>query len=135
MRKIEAQTVQAVKNLIFNAKFSGRYFKSGNMEVSQDHTDSGRIVSVRLHGNEICAIRPDSQHIWLSDCGYQTRTTKGRLNVLLLCFSRGFRIYQKNFDWFLSGYGGEDVSFDGFESVPLSMDHDGYGLQLAAKIA
>ena len=96
MRKIEARMVSAVRDLLGNAAYAGTYFKLGNTEVGQSHHGvhgtfgHQRIISVRLHGFEICAIRPDSeQSLWVSDCGWQTVTTKSRLNVLLSCFTAG----------------------------------------------
>ena len=141
MRKIEAQTIQAVRDLLWMAEFSGCYWRSGNMEVSQSHHGiSGklgyeRIISVRLHGNEIFALRPDCQHIWFSDCGWQTVTTKSRLNVLLKCFSRGLGLYQKKGEWFITGYGLQDEKWKGFSSVPFCLDADNWMLQQAEKLA
>ena len=90
MRKIESLMIQAVKN--------GRDWKSGNTSV--DVTDNGIIV--RLHGNKIAHIEPWDQVIFVTDAGWQTTTTKSRLNALLagVCDGRG-RIFQKDFVWHL----------------------------------
>lgn len=51
---------------------------------------------------------------WLElfDAGYQTNTTKSRLNAILTVHGNGERIYQKNHQWFLSTTDG-DVKFTG----------------------
>jgi hypothetical protein len=109
MRKIEARMVNAVRDLLGNAAHAGTYYRLGNTEVRQSHHGVHgtfgyqRIISVHLHGFEICAIRPDcEQSLWVSDCGWQTVTTKSRLNVLLSCFTAGQGLYQKAFKWFES---------------------------------
>ena len=93
MRKIEAQMIQAVLN--------GRDFKSGNTTV--DVTDHGTIV--RLHGNKIAQVDHEAQVIWITDAGWQTTTTKSRLNALLGGLGNRGRIFQKDFVWHLeTGY-------------------------------
>ena len=51
---------------------------------------------IRLHGNIIMEIF--LHHIELSDGGWRTVTTKERLNRYL---PRGFRVYQKDWVWYL----------------------------------
>ena len=50
-----------------------------------------------LHNSAIAVITPTD--VTVCDCGYQTPTTKSRLNVILreLC---GAGIYQKNHTWY-----------------------------------
>ena len=90
MRKIEAEMIQAVKN--------GRDWKSGNTSV--DVTDHGIIV--RLHGNKIAQVEPWDQVVYVTDAGWQTTTTKSRLNALLLGLGGRAHIAQKNFVWQLT---------------------------------
>ena len=93
MRKIESQMIQAVIN--------GRDFKSGNTTV--DVTDRGIII--RLHGNKIAQVDHESQVMWITDAGWQTVTTKSRLNALLSGVAGRGGIRQKNFTWYLNrGY-------------------------------
>lgn len=108
MRKIEAQSVRAVRDLFTMADFVGVYFKKGNMAIEQNHhgvmhtTGFSRIISARLHGNEIFAIEPNENRAFYSSCGFETNTTKSRLNLFMKCFSPQCGIYQKRFQWFLS---------------------------------
>ena len=46
---------------------------------------------------------------WLElfDGGHQTNTTKSRLNAILSEHGNGERVYQKNFNWFVSTINGE----------------------------
>ena len=91
MRKIEAAMVNAVRN--------GRDWRSGNTSV--DVTDHG--VTVRLHGNKIAQLDTDNQILWVTDAGWQTTTTKSRLNALLQGVTGGRgHIYQKDFIWHLT---------------------------------
>ena len=52
--------------------------------------------NIRLHGNQIMQIYRD--RIVPTDGGWRTVTTKARLNKYL---PRGFRVFQKNFEWFI----------------------------------
>ena len=142
MRKIEAQTIQAVRDLLWMPEFTGCHWRSGNMDVSQSHNSiSGklgyeRIISVRLHGNEIFALRPDCQHIWVSDCNYQTATTKSRLNALLGCFSSGFCVFQKRGQWYFQGKTWDCADkWTGSQSVSFRLNADNWMLQQAEKLA
>ena len=62
-------------------------------------------VFVRLHGHTIAMITPTDVDV--CDCGWQTPTTKSRLNAILreLC---GAGIYQRNHKWFAYAEGEKD---------------------------
>jgi len=59
-------------------------------------------IVVKLHGNKIARIFPSTRRMILSSCGWQTKTTKSRLNAILsgLNFSGG-RVYQEDFEWYI----------------------------------
>ncbi len=57
--------------------------------------------SVYLHGHQIATLDHHSNALKLSSCGYQTNTTKSRLNALLSEFKYGCKVFQKQFDWYL----------------------------------
>ena len=73
-------------------------WQSGNTSV---HFDPETGVSVvRLHGNKIAEI--GEGFIRLFDGGWQTNTTKSRLNAILEANGcDNDRVFQKNFDWFV----------------------------------
>ena len=106
MRTIESQMIQAVLN--------GRDWKSGNTTV--DVTDHGIIV--RLHGNKIAHINHLQNVVWVTDAGWQTTTTKSRLNALLGGLGGRAHIAQKNFVWQLTR------GLDATEPYTVEMDHN-----------
>ena len=89
MRKIER---------LMNAAISeGRNWASGNTQVT--HTDD--VAEVRLHGNLIAEI--GDNFIRLFDGGWQSNTTKSRLNAILSEHGeQGDRVFQKDWAWFVS---------------------------------
>ena len=91
MRKIEQQMNAAIQNSVD--------WQSGNTSVSFNEADNVSVV--RLHGNKIAEV--GDTFIRLFDGGWQTVTTKSRLNAILEAHGdKGDRVFQKNFDWFVS---------------------------------
>jgi len=87
-RKIEIQMNRAVQ--------SGNDFRLANTSVS--HHEG--VAIVRLHGNKIAEIGDD--FMTLFDGGWQSVTTKSRLNALLEEFSApADGVFQKAYTWFL----------------------------------
>ena len=74
-------------------------WQSANTAVTFDF-DSG-VSEVFLHGNKIAEV--GDTFIRLFDGGWQTNTTKSRLNAILSEHGEmGDRVFQSNFDWFVS---------------------------------
>jgi hypothetical protein len=98
MRKIEEQMLQAIRDR--------RNWKSGNTRVVSTHFAHGdeviNRITVILHGSPIAIITPDQ--VDASDCGYQTTTTKSRLNAVLREFC-GAAIYQSSHKWYATAEG------------------------------
>lgn len=84
-RKITTQAVTAFMN--------GGNFKGSNTEVV---TEDG-YTYMYLHGNNI-AIKGDTGGIAIRTCGWQSNTTKERLNAI-----PGVSISQKQGVWYLNG--------------------------------
>ena len=100
MRKIEAQMNDAISR--------GANWHSGNTRVEFDPTDE--TSKVYLHGNLIAIVGRDA--IKLFDGGWQTTTTKSRLNAILATFGlAGERVFAKNFDWFVRMTDGSAIPF------------------------
>ena len=96
MRKIETQMNAAITN--------GKCWKSDNTEV---FTNDNNASLVYLHGNLIAIITDNS--ITMFDGGWQTNTTKSRLNAILSeCGLPGEGIFQKNFEWFIRLWNGTE---------------------------
>ena len=89
MRKIET---------LMNAAISeGRNWQLKNTSVT--HTDD--VAQVRLHGNLIAEV--GDTFIRLFDGGWQSVTTKSRLNAILAEHGeQGDRVFQKDWAWFVS---------------------------------
>jgi len=97
MRKIELQMIAAIKN--------NKDFKVANTEV----ISCTNVTDVYLHGHLIARI--GETWIELFDGGWQTKTTKSRLNAILSAFGMdGECVFQKNFQWFVN-YNGSPIPF------------------------
>lgn len=92
MRKITQESIDAFYNF--------RSFKKSNMEVTvlnEDNQNGWKEAKLYLHGNCI-AILNQKTGLTISNAGWQSNTTKERLNGL-----HGVNIFQKNWTWFLNG--------------------------------
>ena len=103
MRKIEREMQAAIA--------TRTDWKKSNTSVD---VDSEGFTTVRLHGNRIAEIDPNGD-IVLSSCGWDTPTTKSRLNAILDVFLNNMRIWQKDFTWYIGDSLGHDVFFDGYK--------------------
>ena len=72
-------------------------FSSGNTTVVQHRNE----MEVFLHGNHIATLDKISMDLRIFDGGWQSNTTKSRLNALLDEFGGGDRVIQKDFTWYL----------------------------------
>ena len=109
MRKIEQQMNEAILNR--------KDFFKGNTSVENYITETGaREAVVKLHGNHIATVGDTLQ---ICDAGWQTVTTKSRLNALLNEFAEGCYVFQKNFDWFLGDADGNVLPFPTEEFVTV----------------
>ena len=100
MRKIER-----LMNMAITHKTD---WSSSNTTVS--FNSNTNCSSIYLHGHQIATVDHNTQAVRLSSCGYETRTTKSRLNAILQEVKYGCRIFQKNFDWFVK-YNDQVASF------------------------
>ena len=83
---------------------SNKNWTSANTTVTFD-PETG-ISTVYLHGNKIAEVSDTDMTIF--DGGYQSLTTKSRLNALCKEFCiEGECVYQKNFKWFVDKLVGE----------------------------
>jgi hypothetical protein len=97
MRKIESLMNAAIK--------AGKDWKSANTEV----VACSNVVDVFLHGNLIARIGETWMELF--DGGYQSNTTKSRLNAILREFGMpGECVFQKNYQWFIQ-YNGSPLPF------------------------
>ena len=91
MRKIETQMNQAIRGQ--------RNWAGSNTTVFT--SDNGLESNVYLHGNHIATYFHDKRKLQIFDGGWQSNTTKSRLNALLDEFDYGSYVFQRNWVWFL----------------------------------
>ena len=91
MRLIEQQMIDAIK--------SNRSFVKDNTEVK--YSPNRCVSCVYLHGNLIATI--GTNYVEIYDGGYQSNTTKSRLNAIIkgLCDGMNQGVYQRKFEWFI----------------------------------
>ena len=100
MRKLERLMNMAITH---KTDWSG-----SNTQVN--YNSNTNCSSIYLHGHQIATVDHNLKAVKLSSCGYETRTTKSRLNAILQEVKYGCSIFQKNFDWFVK-YNDEVASF------------------------
>ena len=100
MRKLERQMNFAISN---KSDWSG-----SNTQVT--YNNSTNCSSIHLHGHLIATFDHNLKAVKLDSCGYETVTTKSRLNAILEEVKYGCKVFQKNFDWFVR-YNGQTASF------------------------
>ena len=104
MRKIETLMNIAISN-------NNEFWSQANTSVE---TIDG-VSFVRLHGNLIAEVGED--FIKLFDGGWQSNTTKSRLNAILSEHGiAGENVFQKNFEWFIRLWNGEEFVTTEFRS-------------------
>ena len=107
MRKIEREMNAAIRD--------SRDWKSGNTEV---HFHDG-VSFVFLHGNCIAQVKENS--IRLFDGGWQSNTTKSRLNAILREHGiQGECVFQKNWNWFVHKFIGQAGTSPVFNELEFS---------------
>ena len=78
-------------------------FSSGNTSVRcfKDRNGITTDVDVYLHGNHIASLDTATNALTIKDGGWQSVTTKSRLNALLDEFVPSMGIFQKDWVWYL----------------------------------
>jgi hypothetical protein len=91
MRKIETQMNDAIKGNV-------KEWSKANTVVQ---TDSDNVSRVFLHGNQIAEVGDEFVRIF--DGGWQSNTTKSRLNAIINEFCCAFTdgVFQKDFAWYI----------------------------------
>ena len=107
MRKIETQMNRAIIN-------KNDWSNSNTVVEYNSNTDCS---TVYLHNNRIATVDHNTNALKLSSCGWQSVTTKSRLNAILQGLIAGASVYQKQFNWFLN-YNNQTVDF--FDGMILS---------------
>ena len=90
MRKVEIQMNHAIR---YRRNWAG---SNTMVRVYKE------VVEVFLHGNHIASVDTATNQLQIFDGGWQSVTTKSRLNALLDEFDYGSWIFQKNWQWFFA---------------------------------
>ena len=94
-------------------------WSSSNTRV--EYNENSNCSSVYLHGHQIATVCHETKAVKLSSCGYETNTTKSRLNAILDEVKYGCKVFQKNFVWFVN-YNDQNLMFwDGM--ILIDADH------------
>ena len=92
MRQIERQMNFAISN-------KGNWSKDNTRVEFNEFT---KCSNVFLHGHNIATYDHETAALKISSCGWETVTTKSRLNAILQEVKPGCSVFQKNWDWFVS---------------------------------
>ena len=94
MRKIERQMIQAIVD-------DRKHWSKDNTRVEWDAEQT--CFSVYLHGHRIACYYPANSGLLINNCGYETNTTKSRLNALIDFVADPTKngIFQKNWEWYI----------------------------------
>ena len=100
MRKIERQMNSAINNR-----------RDWSLDNTRVEYEQGNCISrVYLHGNKIAEVGDTWMCVF--DGGWQSNTTKSRLNALLSAHGIGGEgVFQKNYNWFFSMSDGSVIPF------------------------
>lgn len=101
MRKIEKAMNFALSN-------KGNW---GHSNTSVFFYPEENVSEVRLHGNLIAWYDHTKQSLGISSCGYETVTTKSRLNALLYETFTGNKVVQKDYVWYVQDFQGKKINF------------------------
>jgi len=110
MRKIEQQMNTAIANSID--------WKNANTEVVyNEHSGNSHVY---LHGNEIAII--GEKFVKIFDGGWQSNTTKSRLNAIINRFCNAFTdgVYQRDFAWYVKDNNVEHEFSNGYTFVEFA---------------
>ena len=100
MRKIERQMNFAISN-------KGDWSLSNTRVEYNEFTNCSNVF---LHGHNIATLDHSTKALKMSSCGWESVTTKSRLNAILQEVAYGASVFQKQFEWFLN-FGGKTVDF------------------------
>ena len=117
MRKLETNMNNAIR--------AKKNFSSSNTTVKTTSFFDNDVYceesEVFLHGNHIATYNHVTKELSLFDGGWQSNTTKSRLNALCDELATGFGVFQKNWEWFVSDFNQKNV-IDFFDGVTVYSD-------------
>ena len=103
MRKIEQQMNRAVVNKI----------NWSNSNTFVEYNENTNCSTVVLHRTAIAVYDHNTEALKLNTGGWHSVTTKSRLNAILEEVKYGCKVFQKQWDWFVSFNNSTQSFFDG----------------------
>ena len=94
----EADNLLQGRNRLRRKLCNNTYLKRRTRTILEGQVTETISIGLELHGHEIMTFLPNGD-TRLDSCGWQTVTTRDRLNRYL---PKPFRIYQKHWDWYLA---------------------------------
>lgn len=93
MRQIERELIRAIQ--------AQQPYKNRNTRLDVYRHPDGRLLEMicRLHNHPIAII--NETELILDTCGWETLTTRSRMNAVLIALDVQAQIYQMNFVWYL----------------------------------
>ena len=85
--------------------------------TSVSYNESTNCSSIFLHGHQIATFDHNLKAVKLDSCGYETNTTKSRLNAILDEVKWGCKVFQKNWNWFVSFNNQTESFWDGMRLI------------------
>lgn len=98
-------------------------------------TADGGGIAIRLHSTDIIVVEPCGRNgrddrVTLDTGGWQTVTTRDRLNAFLREHARGWGVYQERFLWWLAG---DTTRVPFTDGMRIRIDRDG-GIRVVSRI-
>ena len=103
MRKIEQQMNNAISNKVD--------WNSSNTRV--EYNNNTNCSTIVLHSTAIAVYDHNTQAVKLNTGGWQSNTTKSRLNAILSEVKYGCSVFQKQWNWYVSFRGQTQDFVDG----------------------
>lgn len=110
MRKVTEKAAIALRE--------GKEMTSGNTKVV-NFMKGNTLYEMQLHDNVIAQHMMNEGKLYLYDCGWQTSTTKERLNGILEEFNLEWRIYQLKGQWYMTDGMGIRKDWTGSETFEI----------------
>ena len=102
MRIIEDKLTKIVQDCLLG-KYTKSFSKSPSRRDRVEYDHEGSQVTVFLWNSAIVKVDTKERSMIVQSCGYQSNTTKSRLNSFTRFFDpQGRGIFQKNWTWYLT---------------------------------
>ena len=102
-------TMRKLERLMNRALVSKNNWAGSNTTVL--YNEFTNCSQVLLHGHNIATLDHNTKALKLSSCGYETVTTKSRLNAILEEIDYGCKVFQKQWNWYFRSNNNQTVDF------------------------